>query len=199
MIDSLSGILFKKDPSAAIIDIGGVRLKVFITVSSYEELPAKGEQVEILTYLHVKEDILNLYGFSGEDQRELFALLNSVNGIGPRSALGILSGARTEDLKKRIVSGDVKSLTILPGIGPKIAKRIIVELKEKFISTDVDELLGRSSISPESEQFRDALDALQSLGFHRSQAYRTLNKMDKSGELDGNLEDVIKNALGRMR
>ena len=102
MIDSLSGILVKKDPSAAIIDIGGVRLKVFITVGSYEQLPSKGEQVEILTYLHVKEDILNLYGFSGEEQRELFALLNSVNGIGPRSALGILSGARTEDLKKRI-------------------------------------------------------------------------------------------------
>ena len=199
MIDSVSGILFKKDPSAAIIDIGGVRLKVFITVSSYEELPAKGEQVEILTYLHVKEDILNLYGFSGEEQRELFALLNSVNGIGPRSALGILSGARTEDLKKRIVSGDVKSLTILPGIGPKIAKRIIVELKEKFISIDIDELPGSSSISTESEHFKDALDALQSLGFHRSNVYRTLKTMDKSGEIDGNLEDVIKNALGRMR
>ena len=90
-------------------------------------------------------------------------------------------------------------MTILPGIGPKIAKRIIVELKEKFISTDVDELPVNSSISPESEQFRDALDALQSLGFHRFQAYRTLKTMDISGELDGNLEDVIKNALGRMR
>ena len=199
MIDSLSGILVKKDPSAAIIDIGGVRLKVFITVGSYEQLPSKGEPVEILTYLHVKEDILNLYGFSGEEQRELFGLLNSVNGIGPRSALGILSGARTEDLKKRIISGDVKSLTILPGIGPKIAKRIIVELKEKFVSTDVDEFPVNSGISPESEQFRDALNALQSLGFHRSQAYRALKSLEKSGELDGNLEDVIKSALGNMR
>lgn len=199
MIDSLSGILFEKDPSAAIIDIGGVRLKVYITVGSYEQLPLKGEQVEILTYLHVKEDILNLYGFSGKKQRELFALLNSVNGIGPRSALGILSGVRTEDLKKRIVSGDVKSLTILPGIGPKIAKRIIVELKEKFISTEIDELPGSAGISSDSEQFRDTLDALQSLGFHRSLAYRTLKTMEKSGELDGNLEDVIKKALGRMR
>ena len=196
MIDSLSGILFEKDPSAAIIDIGGVRLKVYITVGSYEQLPLKGEQVEILTYLHVKEDILNLYGFSGKKQRELFALFN---GIGPRSALGILSGVRTEDLKKRIVSGDVKSLTILPGIGPKIAKRIIVELKEKFISTEIDELPGSAGISSDSEQFRDTLDALQSLGFHRSLAYRTLKTMEKSGELDGNLEDVIKKALGRMR
>ena len=199
MIDSLSGILFKKDPSFAIIDIGGVRLKVFVTVGSYEQLPSVGGKVEILIYLHVKEDILDLYGFSGEEQRELFSLLNSVNGIGPRSALGILSGVRTEDLKKRIVSGDVKSLTILPGIGPKIAKRIIVELKEKFISTNMDELPGSSIISTESEYFRDALDALQSLGFHRSQAYRTLKTMDESGEIDENLEDVIKNALGRMR
>ncbi|SVE02476.1 uncharacterized protein METZ01_LOCUS455330, partial [marine metagenome] len=83
--------------------------------------------------------------------------------------------------------------------GPKIAKRIIVELKEKFVSIDIDEFPGSSGISPESEQFGDALDALQSLGFHRSQAYRTLKTMDESGEIDGNLEDVIKNALGRMR
>lgn len=199
MIDSLSGILVKKDPSAVIIDIGGVRLKVFITVGSYERLPSKGEQVELLTYLHVREDILNLYGFSGEDQRELFGLLNSVNGIGPRSALGILSGARTEDLKKRIISGDVKSLTVLPGIGPKIAKRIIVELKEKFVSTETDELPGSAGISPETAQFKDALQALQSLGFHRTQAYRALKSLEKSGELNGKLEDIIKNALGQMR
>lgn len=199
MIDSLSGILVKKDPSAVIIDIGGVRLKVFITVGSYEQLPSKGEQVELLTYLHVREDILNLYGFSGEDQRELFGLLNSVNGIGPRSALGILSGARTEDLKKRIISGDVKSLTVLPGIGPKIAKRIIVELKEKFVSTETDELPGSAGISPETAQFKDALQALQSLGFHRTQAYRALKSLEKSGELNGKLEDIIKNALGQMR
>ncbi|MDP6684366.1 MAG: Holliday junction branch migration protein RuvA [Candidatus Marinimicrobia bacterium] len=199
MIDSLSGILVKKDPSAVIIDIGGVRLKVFITVGSYERLPSKGEQVELLTYLHVREDILNLYGFSGEEQRELFGLLNSVNGIGPRSALGILSGARTEDLKKRIISGDVKSLTVLPGIGPKIAKRIIVELKEKFVSTETDELPGSAGISPETAQFKDALQALQSLGFHRTQAYRALKSLEKSGELNGKLEDIIKNALGQMR
>ncbi len=199
MIDSLSGILIKKDPSSVIIDIGGVRLKVFITIGTYEHLPSKGEQVDISTYLHVREDILNLYGFSGEEQRELFGLLTSVNGIGPRSAIGILSGVRTEDLKKRIVSGDVKSLTTLPGIGPKIAKRIIVELKEKFVSTDVDEIPGSSGISTESELFRDALKALQSLGFHRSQTYRALKSLEESGELDGNLEDVIKSALAQMR
>ena len=196
MIDSLSGILIKKDPSAVIIDIGGVRLKVFITVGSYEELPAKGEQVEILTYLHVKEDILNLYGFSGEEQRELFALLNSVNGIGPRSALGILSGARTEDLKKRIVSGDVKSLTILPGIGPKIAKRIIVELKDKFVKLSIDDLPKEDTdIVPE---ISDAYDALLALGFQMQDIRNAIIKI-QNGKQNMKTEEIIKKALAQLK
>jgi len=198
MIDSLSGIVIKKDPSMVIIDIGGIRLKVFITISSFEQLPSNGDKIELLTYLHVKEDILDLYGFSGEDQRDLFTLLTSVNGIGPRSALGILSGVRSEELKKRISSGDVKSLTLLPGIGPKIAKRIIVELKEKFVPTNVDDIPGRLRDSPESKLFKDALNALQSLGYHRSQAFRSLKSVENSGDLIGNLEDIIKKALSHM-
>ena len=138
MIDQLKGIVEQKTLTYAVLFVNGVGYKLTMSINGLESLPSKGKEAHILTYLHVREDILNLYGFSGKKQRELVALLNSVNGIGPRSALGILSGVRTEDLKKRIVSGDVKSLTILPGIGPKIAKRIIVELKEKFISTEID-------------------------------------------------------------
>jgi len=199
MIDSLSGTLIQKKPSSAVVDIGGIRLKVFITVGTYENLPSSGEEIEMLTYLHVREDILDLYGFTGEEQRELFSLLTSVNGIGPRSALGILSGVRSGDLKKRIITGDVKLLTLLPGIGPKIAKRIIVELKDRFDSLEMEEISEGAEISSETEQFKDALHALQSLGYNRNQSYLALKSAEKSGGLTGKLEDIIKNALGQMR
>ncbi len=199
MIDSLFGVLIKKDPTFIIVDMNGFRLKVFITVGFYENLPPIGDKVEVLTYLHVKEDILDLYGFSDYEQREIFGLLTAVNGIGPRSALGILSGVKTEDLRKRISTGDVKSLTLLPGIGPKIAKRIIVELKEKFDPKDLEDISGIAELSPMSDKFKDSLNALQALGFHRSKAFKALKSLEDSGDLDNKLEDIIKIALTKMR
>ena len=140
-----------------------------------------------------------MYGFSDYEQREIFGLLTAVNGIGPRSALGILSGVKTEDLRKRISTGDVKSLTLLPGIGPKIAKRIIVELKEKFDPKDLEDISGIADLSPMSDKFKDSLNALQALGFDRSKAFKALKSLEDSGDLDNKLEDIIKIALTKMR
>ncbi|NOZ73886.1 MAG: Holliday junction branch migration protein RuvA [FCB group bacterium] len=198
MIDSISGKLIDKTPAHAIIDLHGLRLNVFITVNTYERLPDLGQPVELLTFLHVREDILALYGFHSNAQRELFLMLTGISGIGPRSAIGILSGTGVEEFKNRIISGDVKSLTVLPGIGPKTAKRIIVELKEKFVA-DEDDSFDSVFTTPEHETLiGDTIAALQSLGYTRSQAHRVTKRLEKAGDLSGSLEEIIRKALALM-
>ncbi|MFQ6614661.1 MAG: Holliday junction branch migration protein RuvA, partial [Fidelibacterota bacterium] len=176
-------------------DLHGWRMKVAITVNTYERLPDLGQTVELLTFLHVREDILALYGFHSNAQRELFLMLTGISGIGPRSAIGILSGTGVEEFKERIISGDVKSLTVLPGIGPKTAKRIIVELKEKFV-VDEDDILSSIITTPEHEtRIGDTIAALQSLGYSRSQALQVTRRLEKAGDLSGSLEEIIRKAL----
>ena len=198
MIDSISGLLIQKNPTYAVVDVGGIRLKVNITISTYERLPSTGSKTELLVYLHVREDILALYGFDHDDQRSMFLLLIAISGIGPRSAMGILSGASIAEFKKRIVAGDVKSLTVIPGIGAKTAKRIIVELKEKFVTEKDDDISMLFDAEKVPDEMNDAIQALQSLGYSRAQAHKAMKKLEKSGDLTGNLEELLKKALKKM-
>ena len=198
MIDSIFGLLKQKNPTYAVVDVGGIRLKVNITISTYERLPSTGSKTELLVYLHVREDILALYGFDHDDQRSMFLLLIGISGIGPRSAMGILSGASIAEFKKRIISGDVKSLTVIPGIGPKTAKRIIVELKEKFVTEKDDDISMLFDAEKVPDEMNDAIQALQSLGYSRIQAHKAMKKLEKSGDLIGNLEELLKKALKKM-
>ncbi len=198
MIDSIRGNLHHKDPAQAILDVGGIRFRLHITISTFETLPKRGATVELLTYLHVREDILDLYAFSTEEERSLFMKLLTISGIGPRSAMNILSGTNPGEFKKRIIAGDVKSLTVIPGIGPKTAKRIIVELKEQFAEVS-DEETGLEFISgAEMELINDVTIALMSLGYKRSQVNHTIKALEKEGELTGGLETIIKKALLKM-
>jgi len=144
MIDSISGLLIQKNPTYAVVDVGGIRLKVNITISTYERLPSTGSNTELLVYLHVREDILALYGFDHDDQRSMFLLLIGISGIGPRSAMGILSGASIAEFKKRIISGDVKSLTVIPGIGKTYLNLILDEREKKLFESfhDFEERVG---------------------------------------------------------
>ena len=198
LIDSISGKLFVKNPTEAIIDIGGFRFRVNISVSAYESLPRQGEQVDLLTYLHVKEDILDLYGFKDNSERSLFMNLNTISGIGPRSAMNILSGTNPDEFKSQIIAGDVKSLTVIPGIGAKTAKRIIVELKEKF-SNDLD---GKNELGftedGDSSVVKDAANALKSLGYKAGQVNKTLIDLESDGEMPEGLESIIRKALAKM-
>tara|TARA_B110000014_G_scaffold143024_1_gene99281 strand:+ start:1325 stop:1930 length:606 start_codon:yes stop_codon:yes gene_type:complete len=198
LIDSISGKLFVKNPTEAIIDIGGFRFRVNISVSAYESLPRQGEQVDLLTYLHVKEDILDLYGFKDNSERSLFMNLNTISGIGPRSAMNILSGTNPDEFKSQIIAGDVKSLTVIPGIGAKTAKRIIVELKEKF-SNDLD---GKNELGftedGDSSVVKDAANALKSLGYKAGQVNKTLIDLERDGEMPEELESIIRKALAKM-
>ena len=198
LISSISGVLFSKSPSEAILDVGGIRFLLNISFATYEILPDKGNSVDILTHLHVKEDILDLYGFKDEDERALFFNLNLISGIGPRSAMNILSGTNPMEFKSRIIDGDVKSLTVIPGIGTKTAKRIIVELKEKF-ENDINEKddLGFTENS-DTRLVKDAANALQSLGYKSNQVNKILKDLESSGELIGGLEEIIRKALAKI-
>ena len=199
LIDSISGILFIKQPTQLVVDIGGIRFQVNISISCYESLPDEGKQIEILTFLHVKDDILDLYGFKDISERSLFKYLNMISGIGPRSAMNILSGTNPEEFKNQIVAGDVKSLTVIPGIGAKTAKRIIVELKEKFeADKNVKNDLGFIDDTSDSDLIKNVRNALQSLGYKSSQINNTMKELDQLGELSGSIEEVIKKALSKM-
>lgn len=197
MIDSIFGKLIKKEPTFAVADMDGIRLKINISIATFEKLPLIGTSVELMTYLHVREDILDLYGFAEDIERDLFLKLIGVSGIGPRSAITILSGATPQEFRKRIISEDVKSLTIIPGIGPKTAKRIILELKEKFVDEDVDisNLVGEGKTS---DEIKDVIQALLALGYKRGRINEALKKIKDTDELEGSVEELIKRALTKM-
>ena len=198
LIESVSGILVAKNPTLAQIQIGGITYNLSISISTFEKLPELDQPVNLLTHLHVKEDILNLFGFESTSERALFLNLNTISGIGPKSAMSILSGTTPGEFRKKIINSDVKSLTSIPGIGAKTAKRIIVELKEKFsMADDIDEGLGFSDQS-DSLVIKDAKNALKSLGYKTSQISKAFSDINKEGKSIDKLEDIIREALKRM-
>lgn len=198
LIESVSGILVAKNPTLAQIQIGGITYNLSISISTFEKLPELDQPVNLLTHLHVKEDILNLFGFESTSERALFLNLNTISGIGPKSAMSILSGTTPSEFRKKIINSDVKSLTSIPGIGAKTAKRIIVELKEKFsMADDIDEGLGFSDQS-DSLVTKDAKNALKSLGYKTSQISKAFSDINKEGKSIDKLEDIIREALKRM-
>ena len=195
MIDSIKGILVKKKPTSVIIDIGGIRLGVPITLATFEKIPDPNQAVELLTYLHVREDIMELYGFYDDHERDVFMQLNSISGIGPRSAMNILSGTNPIEFKKKIIDSDVASLTSIPGIGTKTAKRIIVELKDKFTDQDTGSDLDFLLVSGDNDKIDDVTKVLISLGYKRSAINQVIKKLVTKDGLDDNIEDIIKRAL----
>ena len=168
---------------------------LFRSISTFDRLPDQDKEVSLKTYLNVREDALELYGFNSIVERSLFLMLIGISGIGPKMGINILSGTTAEEFKNRIITGDVEALTALPGIGPKTAKRIIVELKEKFVDSDLTDIPG--GIGGVPSEFEDAMAALTSLGFKRNEAFRTLSEMKRKGEFKGELEDIIKTAISR--
>ena len=139
---------------------------------------------------------MELYGFGNAEERNMFTMLNTISGIGPRSAMNILSGSNPIEFKKNIIAGDVKSLTIIPGIGTKTAKRIIVELKEKYVDEDDDNLDFMTSA--DDGVAGDAVIALISLGYKRGQVNQAIRALEAEGELDGSIETIIKKALSKL-
>ncbi|MGY8788036.1 MAG: Holliday junction branch migration protein RuvA [Fidelibacterota bacterium] len=198
MIDQLHGLVEQKTLNYAIIFVNGIGYKVMMSIKGLESLPPKGSDTVVLTYLHVREDVLDLYGFASKKERNTFHLLVSISGIGPKLALTILSGIQPSRLKNYVIAGDVAALTSVPGVGAKTAKRMIVELKEKFIKTDDESLGFEDNNGMGSQIFKDVVNALISLGYKAHHAKKACTELEKNGELSGELESVIKKALKQV-
>lgn len=193
MIASITGILKAKTPTEVLIDVQGIGYAVSIPLSTFEALGDAGSTVRLLTHLQVREDALQLYGFSSEGELVLFKLLISVSGIGPRIAQGILSGIPATDLRSHILQGNVAALTAVPGVGRKTAERLVVELRDKVGRTDVAGAVSVQSAGQEDPRTQ-ALLALTSLGYSRQVAERAVRTA--AAESNGaSVEELIKSAL----
>lgn len=193
MITSLKGSLTEVSPTKITINIGGVGYEVLIPLSTFDKLPKADSECRILTYLHVREDILQLYGFIAHEERNIFRLLISISGIGPKMALTILSGMTVDNLKTAISTGDTELLSQIPGIGKKIAQRLIVELKERIGGITIK----TAKPIPKEEEIllKDAIRALMNLGYKQLPAQAALEKAlaQVKGKIE--LEELLKMAL----
>ncbi len=188
MIARLQGTLEAINADFVIVNVGGVGFQVFLPTSTLSTIGNVGKEVQLYTHLHVREDILALYGFGSADELRLFQILIGVSGIGPRVALLMLSAMNTEQLAMAIATGNADLLTNVPGIGKKIASRIVLELKDKigagWITTAATEV---------AQENTDVLGALISLGYSAAEASRAITSLPQTK--DQSLEEKIKLAL----
>ncbi len=196
MIASLRGTLLSKSPTEILVDVNGVGYALSIPLSTYEKVGEVNSTVSLLTYLHVREDALQLYGFATEEERNLFKLLISVSGIGPKMAQTILSGISTSDLVNYVSEGNHFALTRIPGVGKKIAERLVVELREKISKVETPSSFPPSSSQAQTNVRSEALLALNSLGFNRAVAEKALRvAIQETNGKDATIEQLIKAAL----
>ena len=193
MINFLKGILEEISPTNITVLVNGVGYSVSIPLSTFDNLPKIGSECKILTYLHVREDILQIYGFITHEERDLFKLLITISGIGPKMALTILSGISVENLKNAIATGDTQLLSKTPGIGKKTAQRIVIELKERVGGVVIK--TTKPIQKEEVKLINDALGALISLGYKQNPAKAALEKAFAETKESFNLEELLKNAL----
>jgi Holliday junction DNA helicase RuvA len=199
MITFLDGKLVTALPTQAVVNVGGVGYEVLIPLSSYDKLPATGQDVRILTHLHVREDAQILYGFMTAAERDLFRLLvNNVSGIGPKLALAVLSGMSVSNFKAAVVNSDVASLSKISGLGKKTAERIVLELKDKLgVAAAWEAASAMHAPTPEQEQANEAVLALIALGYKQIDAHKTVRELQEKGEAKA-AEELVKLALKRM-
>lgn len=189
MISQISGNLLAKTDSHIVVGVGGVGYRLFVSKSSLMGLPGVGEEVSLLTHMHVREDAMLLYGFSTEDERELFLNLISISKIGPKVALAILSAYSPEILKKGIIRKDVSLISAIPGVGKKTAERLILELKEKL---NLPDAVADSAVGEVDDSFIMAREALINLGFTAQEVMKAMEMIDGSGL---SVEEMIKECL----
>ena len=196
MITYLKGRLIFKDPTHLVVDVGGVGYEVKISLITYSQVKDK-EDILIQTYLHVKEDSHTLFGFYEQSEKKRFLDLLSINGVGPGTALMILSSLDAKELQAAIIQEDVETIQSVKGIGGKTAQRIILELKDKMKK---EGLLDKSvDIQPRFDNTlrSEALSALTTLGINKSTAEKTVDKILKEYREEIKLEELIKQVLKR--
>jgi holliday junction DNA helicase RuvA len=196
MIAQLTGILDSKEINYIVVDVNGVGYKVFVPTSTLSKLPKVGENIKIFTYQVVREDALDLYGFLRKEERGLFSMLLSVSGIGPKSALSLLSGIKMEDLVIAISKGTVDLITSVPGVGLKTAQKLVIELKEKvakaYAISGIEQTRG---LPGESPLLSDAISALMTLGYSPKEAKEAIMKAGIDLNNAKSVEEIIKQSL----
>ncbi len=197
MITFLEGTLVEALPTQVVIGVHGVGYHVNIPLSSYDKLPAVGASIKILTHLAVREDAHVLYGFMTSAERDLFRLLvNHVSGIGPKTALDVLSGMSVTNFKAAVVNGDTGLLAKTKGIGKKTAERIVVELKDKVgVAAAWEAASATHAPTPEDVHLNDAVLALIALGYKQVEAHKVVKQVLEKGGPGQVSEDLVRGAL----
>ena len=201
MYSYIKGELAEVNIDHIVIEVNGIGYMIYVPAQSMQYLPSIGEEVKIHTYLHVREDAMILYGFLTKDDLEMFKLLISVSGIGPKGGLGILSTLSSDDLRFAVLSGDSKAIGKAPGIGPKTAQRVIIDLKDKMSLEDafekkLEKTQENAMVNANSGIKNDAVMALNALGYSSSESLKAVSKVEITEGMD--VEDVLRAALKNM-
>ena len=193
----LKGIIADKGQNEVVIDVGGVGYQLSCSMTTLQEIPPVGESMKLYTYLSVREDAMELFGFATKEEKSMYLRLLSVSGIGPKVALSILGSMPLRDLTLAIVTGDITALSRAPGVGKKTAQRLALELKEKVDQSDLDAVpQGGGSFTPiQEDAATEALAALQSLGYTPAEAAKAISQV--RGQSDS-ANELVRLALRNM-
>lgn len=196
VIARLNGRIVEKEPHQLVIDVAGVGYRAFIPLSTFYTLPDEGGEVSLRVHTHVRDDALALYGFATREEQALFERLIEISGIGPRLALAILSGLPAADLVEAISDGDAARLRSIPGVGPKTADRVVLEMRDRVRA--LRGTAGAQAGTPAAQKDRtlrhDVVSALVNLGYRESQAEAAVRKA-LDGTTGAGLQDVLKRSL----
>lgn len=197
----IKGELAEKNIDHIVVEAGGIGYLIYVPAQSIDYLPDEGDQIKVYTYLYIREDAMVLYGFLTKDDLEIFKMLITVSGIGPKGGLGILSTLSADDLRFAILSGDSKTISKAPGIGAKTAQRVIIDLKDKMsLEEAVEKKLENNADGVQktlnSSIKNDAVMALSALGYSSAESLKAVSKVDITDDMD--VEDVLKLALKNM-
>lgn len=201
MIGYIKGELADVTESYIVLEAGNIGYEIYMPVSAIMELPPRKSTIKVYTYLHVREDAFCLYGFLTKDDLDMFKLLITVNGVGPKGAMGILSGITADELRFAILAEDSKKIAKAPGVGSKTASKIILELKDKISLEDAfqhkfDHQVTKINSDNINGKREEAIQALMALGYSSSEAYKFITQVDITEDMT--TEDILKLCLKRI-
>jgi Holliday junction DNA helicase RuvA len=201
MIAFLSGKLLEKTANSVIVDVAGVGYEVSIPLSTFYEIGEVGSEIQLRIYTHVREDAIQLFGFKTNRERDLYLKLISVQGVGAKSAIGMLSGMSADEIIEAIRKDNLPKLTAIPGVGRKTAERLVVELRDKVGELSMAATAGDSPISTQGQsagdEFDDALSALLNLGYQRNAAEKAVQQVRREG-VEANVQKILRASLQKL-
>jgi Holliday junction DNA helicase RuvA len=197
MIALINGLIINKSISHVIVEANGIGYRIFVPLTTFYELPSMDQSVTLHIHTHVRPDAISLFGFGTEEEKNVFELMLSVSGIGPRLAINILSGISAEELIRAVSHGNLNRLVSIPGVGKKMAERMILELKDKMVKLSTYEAIYKADgdIEVYDSIIDDVLSALVNLGYKNQKARDVLDKIIKESSASLTLDVLLKKAL----